>query len=69
VELVFLCFSIKASLAKMFEYFLDMPAICRYVIRKDEYIIQIDHDADIQKIGKKVIHELLKGQKSIGKTK
>ena len=53
----------------MFEYFLDMPAICRYVIRKDEYIIQIDHDSDIQKIGKKVIHELLKGQKSIGKTK
>ena len=32
-------------------------------------IIQIDHNTDIQKIGEKVIYELLEDCKSIGKTK
>jgi len=41
----------------------------RHVIRVDEYIIQIDHDTDIQKVGENVVHELLKGHRSIGKAK
>jgi len=40
----------------------------RHIIQIDEYIIQIDYDTDIQKIGENVIHESLKGCKSIGKT-
>jgi len=39
-----------------------------YVIRVDEYIIQIDHNTDIQKVRENIIHELLKGYGSIGKT-
>jgi len=40
-----------------------------YVIRVDEYIIQIDHNTDIQKVRENIIHELLKGYGSISKTK
>ena len=40
-----------------------------HVIQVDEYIIQIDHDIDIQKIRENTIHELLKNHGSISKTK
>jgi len=53
----------------MFEHFLNIPAMFRYIVGVNEYIIQIDHDTDIQKIEKEVIHELLKDYRSIGKTK
>ena len=69
VELVFLYFDIKDSLVEMFEYFLNILAMFRYIVGVNEYIIQIDHDTDIQKIEKEVIHELLKDCRSIGKTK
>jgi len=39
-----------------------------HVIQVDEYIIQIDHDTNIQEIRENVIHELLKDCGSIGKT-
>jgi len=68
VEFTFLCFGIKTSLAKMLEYFFYMLVIFGYVIQVDEYIIQIDHKTDIQKIRENVIHESLKGCRSIGKT-
>jgi len=32
------------------------------------WLIQIDHDTDIQKIRENVIHKLLEGHRSIGKT-
>jgi len=69
VEFTFLCFGIKTSLAEMLEYFFHMPVMLRHVIQVDEYIIQIDHDTDIQKIGENVIHESLEGHRSIGKIK
>jgi len=34
-----------------------------HVIQVDEYIIQIDHNTDIQKIGENVVHESLEGQR------
>ena len=68
VEFTFLCFSIKISLVEMLEYFFHMPVMLGHVIRVDEYIIQIDHDTDIQKIGENVVHKLLEGHRSIGKT-
>jgi len=68
VEFTFLCFGIKTSLAEMLEYFFHMPVMLGHVIRVDEYIIQIDHDTDIQKVGENVVHELLEGCGSIGKT-
>jgi len=40
-----------------------------HVIQVDEYIIQIDHDTDIQKIRENVVHESLEGCRSIGKAK
>jgi len=40
-----------------------------HVIRVDEYIIQINHDTDIQKVRENVIHELLEDRGSIGKAK
>jgi len=67
VEFAFLCFSIKTSLVKMFEYFFHMLVMFRHVIQVDEYIIQIDHDTDIQKVRENVVHESLKGHGSIGK--
>ncbi len=53
----------------MLEHFFYMPVMFRYVIWVDEYIIQIDHDTNIQKIRENVVHESLEGRKSIGKTK
>ena len=69
VEFTFLCFGIKTSLAETLEYFFHMPVMLGHVIQVDEYIIQIDHDTDIQKVGENVIHESLEGYGSIGKTK
>ena len=46
-----------------------MPEIYRHVVGVDECIIQIDHNTNIQKIGKKIIHELLEDYRSVGKTK
>jgi len=40
-----------------------------HVIRVDEYIIQIDYNTDIQKVGENVVHELLEDHGSIDKTK
>jgi len=68
VEFAFLCFSIKTSLAETLEYFFHMPVMLGHVIRVDEYIIQIDYNTDIQKVGENVVHELLEGHGSIGKT-
>jgi len=69
VEFIFLCFGIKTSLAETLEYFFYMPVMLRHVIQVDKYIIQIDHDTNIQKVGENVIHELLEDHGSIGKTK
>jgi len=68
VEFVFLCFGIKTSLAKTLEYFIYILVMLRHVIQVDEYIIQIDHDTDIQKVGENDIHESLESYRSIGKT-
>jgi len=68
VEFTFLCFGIKTSFAEMLEYFFYMLVMLGHVIQVDEYIIQIDHNIDIQKVRENVIHELLKGYRSIGKT-
>jgi len=65
----FVTFGIKINLVKIFKYFLNMLAMFGHVIRVDEYIIQIDHNTNIQKIRKEVVHELLKGYRSIDKTK
>jgi len=46
-----------------------MLVMLGHVIQVDEYIIQIDHNTDIQKIRENVVHELLEGHGSIGKTK
>jgi len=69
VEFAFLCFGIKTSLAEILEYFFYMLVMFRHVIQVDEYIIQIDHDIDIQKIRENVVHESLKSHRSISKAK
>ena len=69
VKFIFLCFGIKASLAEILKYFLNMLVMFGYVIWVDKYIVQIDYDTDIQKVGEEVIHELLKDYRSISKTK
>ena len=46
-----------------------MPVMFGHVVWVNEYIIQIDHDANIQKIVENVIYELLESYGSIGKTK
>ena len=69
VKFAFLCFGIKTSLTETLEYLLHMPVMFGHVIQVDEYIIQIDHDTDIQKIRQNVVHQLLEGHRSIGKAK
>ena len=54
---------------KMLEYFFYILVMLGYVIQVDEYIIQIDHDTNIQKVGENVIHKSLEGRRNIGKTK
>ena len=68
MEFIFLCFSIKTSLVEMLKYFFNMPVMFGHVIQVDKYIIQIDHNTDIQEIGENIIHELLESCRSIGKT-
>jgi len=68
VEFTFLYFGIKTSLVKTLEYFFYMPVMLGHVIQVDEYIIQIDHNTDIQKVRENVVHELLEGHRNIGKT-
>jgi len=46
-----------------------MLVMFRHIIRVDEYIIQIDHNTDIQKVRENIIHELLEGHRNIEKTK
>ena len=69
VKFVFLYFGIKTSLAEILKYFFYIPVMFGHVIWVNKYIIQIDHNTYIQKIGENVIHELLKSYRSIGKTK
>jgi len=52
---------------EMLEYFFYMPVMLGHTIPVDEYIIQIDHNTDIQNIGENVIHESLEGCRNIGK--
>jgi len=54
---------------EMLEYFFYMLVMFGHVVWVYEYIIQIDHNIDIQKVREKVIYELLKDCESIGKTK
>jgi len=53
----------------MLEYFLNMLVMFGHIIWVDEYIIQIDHNTDIQKIGKNIIYKLLKSYRNISKIK
>jgi len=69
VEFTFFCFGIKTSLVEMLKHFFYILVMFRHAIQVDEYIIQIDHNIDIQEIGENIIHESLKGCRSIGKTK
>jgi len=69
VEFAFLCFGTKTSLAETFEHFFYMLVMFRHIIQVDEYIIQIDHNTDIQKVRENIIHELLEGHRNIEKTK
>jgi len=69
VEFAFLCFGIKTSLIEMLKYFFYMLVMFGHVIQVDEYIIQIYHDIDIQKVRENVVHKLLKSHRNIGKTK
>ena len=68
MEFAFLYFGIKTSLAEMLKYFFYISVVFGHVIRVDEYIIQINHDTDIQKVRENVIHELLEGHGSISIT-
>jgi len=54
---------------EMLEYFFYMLVMLGHVIQVNEYIIQIDHNTDIQQVRENVIHESLEGCGSIGKTK
>jgi len=49
----------KASLVEILEYFLNMLMMFGHVIQVDEYIVQIDHNTNIQKVREEVIHKLL----------
>ena len=68
MKFIFLYFGIKTSLVETLEYFFYMLVMFRHVIQVDKYIIQIDHDTDIQKVRENVVHESLEGRGSIGKT-
>jgi len=54
---------------EMLEYFLNMLVVFGHIIQVDEYIIQIDHNTDIQKVRENIIHKSLKYYRSIDKTK
>ena len=51
------------------EYFFNIPVMFRHVVLVDKYIIQIDHNTNIQNIRENVIYKSLKDYRSIDKTK
>jgi len=67
VKFTFFYFGIKASLAKMLKYFFYILVMLGHVIRVDEYIIQVNHNTDIQKIRENIVHESVENCGSIGK--
>ena len=69
VKFIFLYFGIKIGLAEMLKYFFNILVMFGHVIQVDEYIIQIDHNIDIQEIRENIVYESLKSCGSIGKTK
>jgi len=46
-----------------------MLVIFKHVIWVDEYIVQIDHNTNIQKVRENIIYKLLEDCRNIGKTK
>jgi len=69
VKFTFLYFGIKTSLVEILEYFFNMLVVFGHVIWVNEYIIQIYHNTNIQKVRENVVYKLLEGYRSIGKTK
>ena len=61
MEFTFLYFGIKISLVEILKYFFNILVVFRHVIRVDEYIIQIDHNIDVQNVRENVIYKSLKG--------
>ena len=49
----------------MLKYFFHMSVMFGHIIQVDEYIIQIDHNTDIQKVRENIVHELLEGQRAL----
>ena len=54
---------------EILKYVLNMLVVFGHVIQVDEYIIQINHDTDIQKVRENIIYKSLKYYRSIDKTK
>jgi len=69
VKFAFLYFGIKTSLVEMLEYFFNMSLMFGHIIGVNKYIIQIDHNTDIQEIRENIVYELLKSYRNISKTK
>ena len=49
----------------MLKYFFHMSVMFGHIIQVDEYIIQIDHNTDIQKVRKNIVHKLLEGRRTL----
>ena len=52
-------------LSEMSEYFADMFTMIFGIVRKDQNIIGIDDDGNIEKVFEDVIHEMLKSCRCI----
>jgi len=44
----------------MLEYFFNILVMFGHVVWVDEYVIQIDYNTNVQKVGENVIYKLLK---------
>jgi len=60
MEIAFVCMGKKSVSAESVEYFQNMGFVLRYVVRINEYVIQICDDYDINHIHKNVVHKSLK---------
>jgi hypothetical protein len=68
MEFTFLRFRRTLVLAKSSENFFDVFPMFFRGVGIDEDVIDVDEDADVEDVGKDVVHESLKGCRSIRQT-
>jgi hypothetical protein len=68
VEFAFLGLAEELIFPESSEYFRNMGLMIGGVGGIDEYVVQVNHNKNVEEVGEYIVHESLKGSGSIGET-